>query len=99
MFDFTGERVVVTGITGGIARATAKLLLSEGAEVIVTARRAEKLERGLSGLTGKMSGGVVNLEDEATIRSFFEQTGSFDPLVTAASSSMLAPLTDLRKGN
>ncbi len=42
-YDFTGIRIVITGITGGITKATTQLLSSLGAEVIVTARRHEKL--------------------------------------------------------
>ncbi len=42
-YDFTEKRIVITGITGGITKATTQLLSSLGAEVIVTARSHEKL--------------------------------------------------------
>jgi NADP-dependent 3-hydroxy acid dehydrogenase YdfG len=41
--DLTNKRIVITGITGGIAKASAQRLATEGAEVIVSARSEEKL--------------------------------------------------------
>ncbi len=42
-YDFNEKRIIITGITGGITKATTQLLSSLGAEVIVTARSHEKL--------------------------------------------------------
>jgi len=95
IYDFTEQRIVITGITGGIAKATTQLLSSLGAEVIVTARSHEKLEQSLAELTGKVSGEVMDLTDEASIKAFFEKTDNFDHLVTTASSSMLSPLKEM----
>ncbi len=83
-----------TGITGGIT-ATTQLLSSLGAEVIVTARSHEKLEQSLADLSDKVSGGVLDLTDEESIKAFFEKTGNFDHLVTTAASSMLATLKEM----
>ena len=94
-YDFTDKRIVITGITGGIAKATTQLLSSLGAEVIVTARSHEKLEESLVDLTGNVSSQVMDLTDEESIKAFFEKTGNFDHLVTTASSSMLAPLKEM----
>jgi short-subunit dehydrogenase len=43
--DLTNKRIVITGITGGIAKASAQRLATGGAEVIVSARSEEKLEK------------------------------------------------------
>jgi len=50
------KKIVITGITGGIAHAAAELLISLGAEVIVTARDKTKLQTSLSALSGKVHG-------------------------------------------
>lgn len=94
-YDFTEKRIVITGITGAIAQATTQLLSSLGAEVIVTARSHEKLEQSLADLSDKVSGGVLDLTDEESIKAFFEKTGNFDHLVTTAASSMLATLKEM----
>lgn len=93
--DFSDQRIVVTGITGGIGLATTKRLLASGADVVVSARSAEKLERSLAGLAGKITGHVMDLTDEASIKDFFERIGPFDHLVTPAATSMFAPLRDM----
>ena len=57
--DLSNKRVVITGITGGIAKASAQRLAAEGAEIIVTARREEKLEKALADISGNVSGYVM----------------------------------------
>ena len=93
--DLTDQRVVITGITGGIANATARRLLSMGAEVIVSARSSEKLERSLAELTGKVSGYVLDVTDAEGVTDFFAKVGEFDHLVTPAATSMFAPIKEM----
>lgn len=95
VYDLANQRVVVTGITGGIARATTEMLLSLGSEVIVTARDHEKLEQSLADLSGKVSGAVLDLTDETSIKDFFAKTGKFDHLVTPAATGMFGPIKDI----
>jgi NAD(P)-dependent dehydrogenase (short-subunit alcohol dehydrogenase family) len=45
-----GKLALVSGSTQGIGYATAKLLLEEGASVIINGRNTETLERALSEL-------------------------------------------------
>lgn len=93
--DLSGQRVVVTGVTGGIGRAAAETLLAAGAEVVVSARSAEKLDRSLAGLSGRISGHVMDVVDQDSIASFFEKVGEYDHLVTPAASSMFAPIREM----
>ena len=93
--NLNNKRVVITGITGGIAKATALRLASQGAEVIVSARSEEKLEQALAEITGKLSGYVMDLHDEQSVKTFFDKVGKFDHLVTPAATSMFAPISDM----
>ena len=93
--EFAGQRVVITGITGGIGRATAERLLNAGAEVIVSARTQEKLDAALAELPGNASGYVLDVLDMDSIAAFFEKVGKFDHLVTPAATSMFAPIAEM----
>ena len=91
----SNQRVVITGINGGIAKATAALLLEHGAEVVATARTPDKLDSGLSGLSGSISGVTLELTDPNSIAETFANIGAFDHLVTPAASAMLAPIAEM----
>lgn len=76
-----GQKVVVFGGGSGAGLAAAKLLASKGAEAIVTARSADKMEAARKeGLTAK----AVDGRDVAAVRAFFEELGAFDHLVITA---------------
>lgn len=92
--DLSGQRVVITGITGGIARASAERLSRAGAEVIVSARSEEKLQAALAGLSG-VTGWAMDLLDPDSIAGFFDKAGHFDHLVTPAATSMFSPIGEL----
>ena len=93
--DLNGKRIVITGITGGIAKASANRLSSQGAELVVSARSEEKLEHALAEISGKVSGYVMDLHDEDSVKKFFAKVGGFDHLVTPAASSMFAPIAEM----
>ena len=94
-YDFSGQRVVVTGITGGIAHATAERLAKAGANVVVSARTDAKLEAAKATLNGTTTGYVMDLLDPDSVADFFEQVGTFDHLVTPAATSMFAPIREM----
>jgi len=73
--------VLVTGASGGIGAATAILFAKAGANVIVTARRAEKLaevkeealkanKEGGTGKGGRVEAIVLDMQDKQGIESF-----------------------------
>ena len=90
--DLTNQRIVITGITGGIAKACAKRLTAQGAQVVVSARSDSRLESALADITGKVSGHLMDLQDEHSIKAFFAKVGEFDHLITPAASGMFAPI-------
>lgn len=93
--DLSGQKVVLTGVTGGIAKATAARLLALGAALNVTARSQEKLDEALTELNGPVTGHVMDLRDEASIAATFDSIGAFDHLVTPAATGMFAPISTM----
>lgn len=103
--QLTGKVALVTGASKGIGRAVARQLASEGADVVITARNLEPLERTAAEIAGQsgrqvvaMAGDMSVTEDvnrcvEATIERFRH----IDILVTCAGSSpggLLEELTE-----
>jgi NAD(P)-dependent dehydrogenase (short-subunit alcohol dehydrogenase family) len=88
---FEGKVALVTGASSGIGKATAKRLASEGARVVVTARREDRL-RGLvdeiDGSGGAASPIASDLTSETDRRRLLDETarreGGLDILVNAA---------------
>lgn len=83
--------VLITGASGGIGRATALAFARQGAAVVVTARRADKLEelaREIAGLGGQCLPIGADVADRAAMDSAVAQTverfGRLDVLVANA---------------
>lgn len=93
--NLSSQKIIITGITGGIAFATAKLLIEQGAQVFVSARQQGKLDQALSELGPQASGSLMDLSDTASITEFFEVAGEFDHLITPAASSTFSPISDM----
>jgi len=82
--DLRDKVCLVTGSTGGIGLATAKLLADEGARVVVVGRDAERLAQAREE-TGAARGIRADLaepgEPERVVRQTIEELGSVDCLV------------------
>ena len=87
-----GERVLVTGIGGGVALMAAQLAFSHGAEVYVTSGCHEKLNRALS--LGAI--GAVNYHEEDWAQRLHAMVpGGFDVIIDSAGGSGFGHLARL----
>jgi NAD(P)-dependent dehydrogenase (short-subunit alcohol dehydrogenase family) len=96
MMRFTGKTALITGGNSGIGFVTAKLLIAEGAQVVITGRDSAKLDQAVSELGENALGVQANLDNEADIDSLFEQIkskfGSLDIVFANAGISGPTPL-------
>ncbi len=102
MARLDGKVAIITGATGGIGEATAKLYLSEGAKVMLVGRSAEKLSASLErvGHEDSVAHFVADAADEAATRDSVAATveafGGVDILFANAGTEGVAkPLEDL----
>jgi NAD(P)-dependent dehydrogenase (short-subunit alcohol dehydrogenase family) len=100
---FRGKTVIVTGATGGIGTAVAKLFAEQGANLAVQSTAAEKLEKLKASLAlpaQRIEGFVLDIRDEAAVSNMVaksvEKFGAIDVLVNNAGKLGNAkPVTDI----
>jgi NAD(P)-dependent dehydrogenase (short-subunit alcohol dehydrogenase family) len=99
--ELTGKVAVVTGGGTGIGEAAARLLAEAGADVVVAARKVERLEAVAEGIrdTGRRCIAVptdVRLEEDIQrlVDSTIDEFGHVDIVVNNAGGSYLFPMED-----
>jgi NAD(P)-dependent dehydrogenase (short-subunit alcohol dehydrogenase family) len=80
---FTGKRVLVTGSTRGIGRATAELFQEKGADIILHGRSAAEVAR-LAEIGGHVEGFAADLSQRSEVMKLAEAAGQVDILVNCA---------------
>ena len=78
-----GQRVVVVGGTSGMGLGTARAAAEAGAEVVEAGRRPVA-ERGVRAEADRIEHAVVDITDEASVRTMFERIGQLDHLFVTA---------------
>jgi NADP-dependent 3-hydroxy acid dehydrogenase YdfG len=102
MAEITSDTVIaVTGASSGIGEATARLLATRGASLVLGARRAARLQQIADDL-GALGADVVPLQVDVTsrgdlnrmVQAAVDRFGRLDVLVGNAGISKLGPLAD-----
>jgi NAD(P)-dependent dehydrogenase (short-subunit alcohol dehydrogenase family) len=88
------KTVVVLGGSSGMGLATAKAAAAEGAHVVITGRRREKLKAAQTQLPEDALVESLDVADEAGTRALFQRIGNIDHIfITAATVSFSSGIT------
>nr|WP_206440748.1 SDR family oxidoreductase [Streptomyces scabichelini] len=97
-----GKIVAITGASGGIGEATARLLAQRGAAVVLAARRSERIDaiaqdiREEGGRAATCVVDVTKAQDlQRMVSTTIDQYGRIDVLVNNAGIAPISPLADL----
>src|SRR5262245_41324264 len=99
MPELRGQVVIVTGASAGIGEAVARMLAREGAIVVISARRADRLEelkREIEAAGGRalaLAGDITSAQDrERLVRATMDAFGRIDGLVNNAGYGQRGPI-------
>jgi NAD(P)-dependent dehydrogenase (short-subunit alcohol dehydrogenase family) len=90
---------VITGATSGMALATARLFVEEGAYVFVTGRRKDKLDEAVRSIGGNVTGVQGDASSLADLDRLYEtvkrEKGRIDVLFASAGTGEFAPIGEV----
>ncbi|MCR9087929.1 MAG: SDR family NAD(P)-dependent oxidoreductase [Rhodobacteraceae bacterium] len=84
MSKFAGKRYWLVGASDGLGEALAHKLSAAGAELILSARNADKLQEVVAALPNPARAVTVDVADSASVRRAAEDAGEIDGMVFLA---------------
>lgn len=104
MSGIQGKVIAITGASSGIGEATALHLAERGARLVLGARREDRLNAVVDGITAKGGtavGVIVDVTRRADLRRLtdtaLDRYGRLDVLVSNAGTMAVSPFDDLRQ--
>ena len=94
MTDWQGKRYWLVGASEGLGAALAHKINAAGAEVIVSARNADRLEELVQSLPGRARAVAMDVRDDASVTEAAKEVGDIDGLVYLAGVYWPMPSTE-----
>ena len=99
-FSLEGKKILITGASSGIGKATAIECSRLGATVVLTARNEERLKEVLDDLSGEGHSYIVaDINEEEQIKKIAEEVTELDGLVCNAGIGITKPVAFFKQGD
>ena len=100
-----GKVALVIGGAGDIGKAIAETLSGAGADVVISSRKQENLDKAAEEIKAKTGGKVLGMashigkmeESKNLVENIMKEFGRIDILVNSSGSSFLVPLADVEE--
>ena len=104
-FSLKGKVALVIGGAGDIGKAIAETLSGAGADVVISSRKQENLDKAAEEIKAKTGGKVLGMashigkmeESKNLVENIMKEFGRIDILVNSSGSSFLVPLADVEE--
>ena len=101
--DFSGKKILITGASSGIGRATAVYLSHLGARIVAVGRNKERINETLNSLSGRAHIGLqYDLTEDGSIECIYndaiEDGYKLDGMVHCAGIAPIRPLKSINVG-
>ncbi len=102
--NISGKTIVITGASSGLGETTARHLASKGANVVLGARREERLQSITKDINTKGLGKAIYLKTDVTnknevqalVEKALNEFGKMDVIINNAGLMSIAPLTEVK---
>ncbi|WP_394748871.1 SDR family oxidoreductase [Spongiimicrobium salis] len=102
--NISGKTVVITGASSGLGETTARHLASKGANVVLGARREERLQNITNDINTKGVGKATYLKTDVTnknevqalVEKALKEFGKMDVIINNAGLMSIAPMNELK---
>ena len=104
-FSLKGKVALILGGAGDLGSAIAETFSAAGADVIISSRKQENLDKVAAEITAKTKGKVVGIAGhlgkldtiKTLVDTVMEQFKRIDIVVNSSGSSFMVPLTDIEE--
>src|SRR4030042_775345 len=104
-FSLKGKVALVIGGAGDIGKAIAETYSVAGADVVISSRKQENLDKAAAEITAKSKGKVLGIAGhlgkldtiKALVDAVMKECGRIDIVVNSSGSSFMVPLTDVEE--
>ncbi|MBC7887311.1 MAG: SDR family oxidoreductase [Ferruginibacter sp.] len=92
--NLKNKTIIIIGGSSGIGLSVAKMAAENGAAVTITSRSLERAKIASKSIAGEIKAAQLDVNDDNSVKDFFEHQTAVDHIYIAAGSTKIVPLTE-----